>query len=84
MCVVRALKRGDNWDYTLSPAEACLVVVSNLMNNNMLKLKCSKAKMIVFSSKQHVDKTENLHIRIGSNYIKASASVNLRLILDST
>ena len=54
------------------------------MNSNMLKLNKDKTKFIVFSSKQHVKKTENLHIKVGSSYINYSMSVrNLGLILDN-
>ena len=55
------------------------------MNSNMLKLNKDETLVIVFSSKQHVKKTENLRIKVGSSYIKCSMSVrNLRLILDKT
>jgi len=51
----------------------------------MLKLKKDKTKFIVFSSKQHLKKTENLHIKVGSIYINSSMSVrNVGLILDNT
>jgi len=55
------------------------------MNNNMLKLNKEKTKFIVFSSKQHVKKTEKLRIKVGSSYINSSMSVrNLGIILDNT
>ena len=55
------------------------------MTSDMLKLNYSKAEFTVFFSKEHMKKTENLHIKIGSSYIKASASVrSLGIILDST
>jgi len=50
----------------------------------MLKLNKDKTKFIVFSSKQHVKKTENLRIKVGSSYINSSMSVrNLGLICKS-
>jgi len=55
------------------------------MNNNVLKLNKDKTELIVFSSKQHVRKTESLRIKVGSSYINSSMSVkNLGLILDNT
>jgi len=49
------------------------------------KLNNDKSKLIVFSSKQHVKKTEDLHIKVGSTYINSSMPVrNLGLILDKT
>ena len=45
----------------------------------------NETESIVFSSKQYVNKTDNLCIKVGSGYIKSSMSVsNLRLILDNT
>jgi len=55
------------------------------MNSNMLKLNKDKTEFIVFSFKQLVKKTENLHIKVGSSYINYSMSVkNIGLILDNT
>ena len=55
------------------------------MNSNMLKLNRDKTEPIVFTSKQHVKKTENLRIKIGSSYINSSMFVRiLGLILDNT
>ena len=55
------------------------------MNSNMLKMNKDKTEFIVFSSKQHVKKTDNLRIKVGSNYINSSMSVtNLLLILANT
>jgi len=49
----------------------------------MLKLN-DKTEFIAFSSKQHMKKTENLHIKVGSSYINSSISVrNLGIILDN-
>jgi len=51
----------------------------------MLKLNKEKNDFIVFSSKQYVMKSENLRIKVGSNYINSSMSVrNLGIILDNT
>ena len=51
----------------------------------MLKLNKNKTEFIVFSSKQHVKKTENLHFNVRSIYVNSSVSVrNLGLILDNT
>jgi len=50
-----------------------------------MKLNKDKTEFIVFSSKQHVKKTENLRIKVGARYINSSMSVrNLGLILDNT
>ena len=55
------------------------------MNNNMLKLNKDTKEFIVFSSKQHVNKTENLRITVWSSYINSSMSVRyLEFILDDT
>ena len=79
------LKSSDKWDDISSSIEACIADISNLMNSNMLKLNKDKTEFIVFSSKQHVKKTENLRIKVGSSYINYSMSVrNLTLILDNT
>jgi len=51
----------------------------------MLKLNRDKTEFIIFSSKQHVNNTENLYINVGSSYINYSISVrDLGLILDNT
>ena len=47
---------------------------STWMDSNMLKLNKDKVQFIVFSSKQHVKKNENLHIKVGSSYIYPSMS----------
>ena len=63
----------------------CIADISTWMNSNMLKLNKDKTEIIVFSSKQHVKKTENLRIKVGSSYINSSMSVrNLGLILVNT
>jgi len=83
--VYMTLKPCDKWDDISSSIEACFAVISTWMNNNMLKLNKDKTKLIVFSSKQHVKKTDNLRIKVGSSYINSSMSVrNLGLILDNT
>jgi len=43
----------------------CIADISILMNRNMLKLKKNKTKFIVFSSKQHAKKIENIRIKVG-------------------
>jgi len=51
----------------------------------MLKLNKDKTECIVFSSKEHVKKTDNLHIKVGSSSINSSMAVrNLGFILDNT
>ena len=51
----------------------------------MLKLNKDKSEFIVFLSKQHVRKTMNLRIKVGSSYIHSSTSVeNLGIISDNT
>ena len=68
-----------------SSIEAFIGDISVWMNSNMLKLNKGKSKSIVFSSKQHVKKTENVGVKVGSSYINSSVSVrNLWLILDNT
>ena len=65
--------------------EACIEDISIWTNSNMLKLNKDKTGFIVFSSKQHTKKTENLPIQIQSSYINYSLSVrNIGLILDNT
>jgi len=67
------LKSCDKWDGISSSIEACIA--------DMLKLNKDMAEFIVFSSKQHVKKTENLRIKLGSSYINSSMSVrNLGLL----
>ena len=83
--VYMTLKSCDKWDDISSSIEACIADISTWMNSNMLKLNKDKTEFIVFSSKQHVKKTENLCIKVGSSYINSSMSVrNLGLILDNT
>jgi len=75
----------DKWDDISSSIEACIEDINIWMNSNMLKLNKDQTELIVFSSKQHVKKTENLRIKVGSSYINYSMSVrNLGLILDNT
>ena len=45
------------------------------MNSNMLKMNKNNTKLIGFSSEQHVKKTDNLHIMVGSNYIDSSLPI---------
>ena len=79
-----ALKPGENLDDTSPSAEACVADIGNWPKNNILKLNKSKTNLIVFSSKQHMMKAENLNIKIDSSHINAFISVrNLGLILDS-
>ena len=55
------------------------------MNRNMLKLLKNKTNFIVFSSKQHINKIENLCIKVGISYINSSMSVgNHWHMLDNT
>ena len=79
------LKSCDKWDDFSSLIEAYIADISTWTNSNMLKLNKDKTEFIIFSSKQHAKKTENLPIKIGSSYINSSMSIrNLRLILDNT
>jgi len=79
------LKPYDKLDDISSSIEACIEDISIWMNSNMLKLNKDKTEFIVFLSKQHVKKTENLCIKEGSSYINSSVSVrNLGLILANT
>jgi len=49
----------------------------------MLKLNKDNNELIVFSSKRHVAKIEDLYAKVRSSYINASMSVrNLEIILD--
>jgi len=79
------LKPCDKWHYISSSIEACLADINTWMNSNMLKSNKDKTEFIVFSYKQHVKKTENLRIKVGSSNINYSMSVRyLELILDIT
>jgi len=50
----------------------------------MLKVNKDKTELIVFLSKQHVKKTKNLRIKVGSSYINSSIFLrNLELILET-
>ena len=81
--VTITLKTGENFNDSSSPTEVCAADVGNWMNSNRLKLNESKTEFIVFSPKQHMNKTKNLRIKMDSSYIKAFASVrNLGLILN--
>ena len=68
------LKPYDKWYDISSSTEACITDISTWMNSIMLKL-------II----QHVKKTQNLRIKVGSSYINYSMSIrNQGLILDNT
>jgi len=60
VCV--APKPGDKWDDISSYIEACIGDISIWMNGNMMKFNKDRTEFIVFSSKQHVKKTENHRI----------------------
>jgi len=60
--VYMILKPCDKWDDISSSVEACIAGISVWMNSNMLKLNKNITERIVFSSKQHVKKTEHLVI----------------------
>ena len=78
--VYMTLQPCNKWDDISSSIDACIEDKSIWMNSNMLKL--NKKEFIIFSSKQHGKKTENLHIKLRSRYIISSMSVrNLGLIL---
>jgi len=83
--VYMTLKPCDKWDDISSSMEARIEDIGICMNNKLLKLNKDKTEFIVFSSKQRVKKTENLHIKVRSSYINCSASLrNLWHILDNT
>jgi len=83
--VYMTLNPCDKWDDISSSIETCVADISTWMNRNMLKLNKDKIQFIGFSSKQHVKKTENLRIKVGSSYINVFMSVrNLGLMLDNT
>jgi len=58
----------DKWDIS-SLIKACIEDISIWMNSNMLKLNKDKSEFFIFSSKQDVKKTENLHIKVESSYL---------------
>jgi len=72
--VYMTLKLSDKWDDISSSIEACFADINTCMNINMLKLNKDKTEFIVFSFKQHVKKTENFCIKVGSSYINSSMS----------
>jgi len=75
----------DQWDDISSSIEACIEHIAIWINSDMLKLNKDNKKFIVFSSKQHVKKSEDLSIKVGSSDINYSMSeINLGLILDNT
>jgi len=76
----------DRWDDISSPVEVRTRNIAIWMtNSNMLKLNKSMNKLGVFSSRQHVKKSEKLRIKVGFSYINYSMSLrNLGLILDNT
>ena len=55
--------------------EGCMAHICHWMNNNMLNFNKAKIDFIVFIFKQHVKKTENLHIKVESIYIYFSMFV---------
>ena len=55
------------------------------MENNLLKLIQNKTELIVFSSKQRINKPWNFRLNVGSSYIESAKSVRLLgIILDNT
>ena len=68
-----------------SSIETFIRKINIWINSNFLKLNKDKIELFVFSSKQHLKKTENLRIKVGFNSINSSMSVrNVWLILDNT
>ena len=63
------LKQGDNRDEAGHAVEDCLADISTWMENNLLKLYQNKTELIVFSSKQSVNKTGNFLFKVCSSYI---------------
>jgi hypothetical protein len=74
----------DDWKDMSSVVESCVKDISSWMSNNILKLNQSKTELIVFSSKQNNNKTNNMSITVGENEVKCAHAVrNLGVILDS-
>jgi len=79
------LKPCDKCDDISSSIEGYIEDISMWVNSNILKLSKDKTRFVVSISKQHVKKTENFHIKVGSSYINYSMSVrNIGIILDNT
>ena len=82
--VYMILKLCDKRDIS-SSGEACIEEIGIWINGNMLKLDKDKTELIILSLKQHVEKTDNLQIKVRSSYIKYSMFVrNLGLMLYNT
>ena len=77
------LKPCYKWDDISSSFEACITDINIWMNSTVLKVNRLKTELIVFSSNQHVKKTENLRITVASSYLNITMPVsNLGLTLD--
>ena len=74
MQVYMTLKPCDKWDDSSSPIETCIEHIGIWQKSKMLKLNTDEIEFIVFSSKQHMKKTENIQIKAGSSYINYSMS----------
>ncbi len=65
--------------------ENCLAVISTWMENNLVKLNQNETKLTVYSSKQSVNKTGKLRLKVGSSYIGSARSLsNLGITLDNS
>ena len=62
-------------DEAVHAMEDCLADISTWMENNLLKLNQNKTEIIVFSSKQNINKTRNFLLKVGSSYIESTKSV---------
>ena len=70
-------------DEVVRAIEDCLVDISTWLENNFLKLNQTKTELVVFSSKQSVEKTRNFRLKIGSIYMGSAKSVrNICIILE--
>ena len=65
--------------------EDCSADIRTWTENNLLKLNLNKTELIVFSSKQSVNKAGNFRLNVGPSYIESAKSVRtLGIILDKT
>jgi len=64
-----------NWNDSSSLTKAYIEEITILMNNNMLNFNKDNTEFVVFSRKQHVNKTKNLRVKVDSSYITFPMSV---------
>jgi len=63
------IKSYDKCDDIPSSIEDCVTDTSICVTTNELEINLDETELIVFSSKQHVKKTENLRITVGFSNI---------------